>query len=291
LYTIHGLPLMTVRGIWRRVLEQAERTSCTLASRVYTVSLSLGSVIAEMRLCCAEKLHMLGDGSCAGVDLEKFEATPERRQRAFALRAEYKIPLDAFLLTLVGRIAHDKGVSVLASAWPELARQFPKLHLLIAGQEDESDPVSPTVLQQFRRDERVHFTAGWASDMPAVYAATDLVVLPSFREGLSQVALEAGAMGIPIVSTRIPGLINSVQEGITGLLVPAGETQPLIDAIRRLLEDPALRAALGVAGRQFIRERFSDKRVNQLWVSEYRMLASGSLSKVMTHWARPETSR
>jgi glycosyltransferase involved in cell wall biosynthesis len=79
-------------------------------------------------------------------------------------------------------------------------------------------------------------------------------------------------MGVPMVSTRVPGVVNSVQDGVTGLLVPAGEAEPLAEAVRRLIENPALRAALGAAARQHISSRFSEQRVNQLWISEYRNL-------------------
>ena len=290
-YTIHGLPLMTRRGIWRRVLEAAERTSCGLATRVYTVSPSLQQVVAELKLCPAEKLGTIGDGSCAGIDIERFSLSIAASERAVALRKDLGIPENAQVLSFMGRIARDKGVAILAAAWEDLSREFPKAHLVVAGIEDSSDPVPAAVLQELRAHDRVHFTAGWVRDMPALYAATDIVVLPTFREGLSQVALEAGAMGVPIVSTRIPGLVNSVQDGVTGLLVSAGEVAPFADAVRRLLNDAALQRALGSAAREYVAGRFSEQRVNQLWISEYRKLVSRSLPRIVNRLAHIETPR
>jgi glycosyltransferase involved in cell wall biosynthesis len=291
LYTIHGLPLMTRKGVWRRVLALAERTSCGLATRVYSVSPSLETVATEMSLCRADKVSTIGDGSCAGIDVERFRSSDDVRKRAAALRLACGIPEDALVLSFVGRIARDKGIAILASAWSRLAGQFPHVHLLLAGVEDSSDRVPESALRELRNHDRVHFTDDWVADMPALYAATDIVVLPTFREGLPQVALEAGAMGVPIVSTRVPGVVNSVQDGVTGLLVPAGESAPLADAVRRLIEDATLRAALGSAACDYVRAHFSEQRVNQLWISEYRKLVSQALPGFVNRLTHVETSR
>jgi glycosyltransferase involved in cell wall biosynthesis len=279
LYTIHGLPLLTRQGKWRRVLEMAERASCALATQTYAVSRSLEDLVVEMKLCPAQKLSTLGDGSCAGIDLERFDASADWTERALALRRGCGIPDDALVLSFVGRVARDKGIAILASAWPELARQSPHLHLMIVGEEDLSDPVPASILEDLRRQERVHFNGRWTEDVPAVYAATGISVLPTLREGLSQVALESGAMGVPIVATRIPGIVNSVQDGVTGLLVPAGETAPFVEAVLRLVNNPSLRSKLGAAACQHIRSRFSEQRVNQLWISEYRKLIGPSFPR------------
>jgi len=290
LYTIHGLPLMTRRGMWRRVLAFAERTSCTLATQVYSVSPSLEIVATEMNLCRADKVSTLGDGSCAGIDVERFRSSDDVRKRAMALRLSCGVPQDALLLSFVGRIARDKGIAILASAWSRLV-EFPHVHLLLAGIEDASDRVPEADLRKLRNHDHVHFTGDWLEDMPALYAATDIVVLPTFREGLPQVALEAAAMGVPIVSTRVPGVVNSIQDGVTGLLVPAGESAPFADAVERLIDDAALRTALGSAAAEFVRARFSEQRVNQLWISEYRELVSRSLRGFVNRLTHIETPR
>ena len=291
LYTIHGLPLLTRQGKMRRVLEFAERASCALATKAYSVSPSLEKLVVEMGLCSAEKLSTLGDGSCAGIDLERFNPTADWTERAAAVRRTYGIPKRALLLSFVGRIARDKGIAVLASAWEELARKCPRLHLLLAGGEDSSDPVPEPILNQLRNHKRVHFTGHWAGDVPSIYAATGITVLPTFREGLSQVALESAAMGVPIVSTRIPGVVNSVLDGVTGLLVPAGETKPFVEAVLRLVHSPALRATLGNAAREHVRTRFSEERLNQLWISEYHEQIRRSLPEFVDRAAQVENPR
>jgi glycosyltransferase involved in cell wall biosynthesis len=278
LYTIHGLPLLTRKGTWRRLLELAERASCALATQVHAVSPSLAELVVAMKLCPAGKLSTLGDGSCAGIDLERFNPEGDWRERATAARRSCGIPEDALVLSFIGRVARDKGIAILAAAWQQLAHS-PNLHLWIVGEEDSSDPVPAPILAELRKHERVHFDGRWASDVAVVYAASDIIALPTFREGLSQVALEAGAMGVPIVSTRIPGVINSVQDGVTGLLVPPGVSEPFVEAVQRLVDDPGLRTTLGEAARRHVSARFSEQRVNQLWISEYRNLTRESLDR------------
>jgi glycosyltransferase involved in cell wall biosynthesis len=274
LYTIHGLPLLTRTG-WRRAsLKFPERISCALSTRTYCVSPSVAGVVREMKLCSPRKLFTPGDGSCSGVDLDHFDPAVDALSRRESFRRAHGIPFDAFMLCYIGRVAKDKGIEILASAWTTLAPRFPHLHLVLCGTLDHTDPVSEPVMQALRNDTRVHLTEKWftSEDMPAVYAATDLCVLPTYREGLPQVAIECGAMQVPIVGTRIPGMVSAVQDGVTALLVPPGEPAPLAEAIARLLQDEPLRRQLGEAGREFVQARFSEHRVNHLYIEEYRSL-------------------
>ncbi len=110
--------------------------------------------------------------------------------------------------------------------------------------------------------------------MPSIYAAMEVCILPSYREGLPTVALESSAMRIPIVATRIPGCIDAVVDGVTGILVEPYDPASLAAALRRLLRDSDLRLRMGKAGRRFVQERFSEGAVSELLLREYRSLLS-----------------
>ena len=288
LYTVHGLPLLTRTGKWRKVLEAAERASAALASKVYSVSASVRDLAVELKLCPSSKIELLGDGSCAGVNLTRFNPAMHRNSGR-AAREKFGIPSEALLLTFVGRLARDKGIEILSESWPLLARQFPKMHLLLAGPPDQTDPVAESALASLKTHPRVHMPGAQPSGQtPAIYAATDIFVLPTFREGLSQVALETGAMGVPIVSCRVSGL-DAVQDGVTGLLVPPRDPHALAEAIAKLAADSELRATVGRAAMSHIQARYSDQRVNQLWMDEYRKLVDESLPKVAAIASRMES--
>ncbi len=270
LYTVHGLPLLTRTGLWRSVLEAAERTSAALSTRTYCVSRSVRREVIALKLCPENKVFTLGAGSCAGIDLHRFQPITERT----AARTALGIPADAILATFIGRLAKDKGIGVLADAWPEVTRRHPNMHLLLAGEDDPTDPVPPEALARLRQEPTVKMVGSIRSaDIPAIYAASDICVLPTFREGLSQVSLEAAAMGVPIVASQVPGL-DAVLHGVTGLLVPPLEPLLLADAIVKLAADPALRREMGLAGIHHVRTNFSEQRLNSLWMAEYQRLAS-----------------
>jgi glycosyltransferase involved in cell wall biosynthesis len=97
--------------------------------------------------------------------------------------------------------------------------------------------------------------------MPAVYRILDLLVLPTYREGFGAALLEASAMELPVVATRIPGCVDAVREGETGLLVPARDAEALTAAIRRYLDDADLRRRHGAAGRRRARQDFDPAQV------------------------------
>ena len=279
LYTIHGLPLETRTGLWRRILEAAERASAALSTRSYAVSPSLRKVAIGLKLCPASKLSTLGAGSCAGVDLDRFNPVDRHIQRPL-IRQSLSVPDHALLLSFVGRLSRDKGLGVLAQAWPEIARQLPEAHLLLAGDPDPTDPLPAVTFSDLCAHPRVHFTGAIAANrVPAHYAATDIFVLPTFREGLSQVSLEAGAMGVPIVATRVTGL-DPVIDGVTGVLVPAGQSAPLADAIVALARNPSLRGQMSRAAQASIATNFSAQQVNQIWMDEYRQLVQESLPEL-----------
>jgi glycosyltransferase involved in cell wall biosynthesis len=277
LYSVHGLPLLTRTGKLRTILESAEKLSAWLSTKTYAVSPSLRDLMLELKLCPADKVGVPGDGSCSGIDTEFFRAVPNDPRRA-QVRSELGIPQDAVVGVFVGRLAKDKGIAVLADAWPAVSAQVPNLHLILGGELDETDPVPADKLAVLQNDPRVR-CLGYVekSTVPGLFAAADFGLLPTFREGLGQVALECGAMGKPMLSTDVPGVVSAVQNGLTGILVPAGQVRPLAEAMLQLATDAALRAQLGQAAEEFVRARFSEHRVNALWMEEYRRLVQESM--------------
>jgi glycosyltransferase involved in cell wall biosynthesis len=272
LYHIRGLPFQTATGFKRRLLRWSERVSCLLAHEVLCVSHSLREVAVAERICPAGKVNVLCAGSGNGVDARgRFNPArvgPRTRQ---AIRQRYQIPDDALVIGFVGRIVRDKGLVELAAAWECLRAERPDLHLLLVGPFEPQDPVPSEVETQLRRDDRVHL-AGEVSDTPALYAAMDMVTLPTYREGFPNVPLEAAAMELPVVATRVAGCIDAVVDGITGTLVPPRDAAALAVALRKYASDPALRRRQGMAGRERALRDFAPELIWQALYQEYDRL-------------------
>lgn len=269
-YHLRGLPFVTAAGPRRRLLRATERVSCALAHRVLAVSHSIRTIAVDEGICREDKIKVLLGGSGNGVDATgRFvPAAPAVRAEA---RAELAIPPDAAVVGFVGRLVRDKGVVELAEAWLRLREGAPGLHLLLVGPAEREDAVPVEVLAALRADPRVHLT-GHARDTPRLYAAMDVVALPTYREGFPNVALEAAAMGLPIVATSVPGCTDAVRDGVTGTLVPARDAGALAGALRRYLEDPALRDRHGQAGRQRVLAEFRREAIWEGIAAEYQGL-------------------
>lgn len=272
IYHIRGLPFMTAGGARRTLLRSTERVACALAQRVLCVSHSLRQVAVEEGVCPPAKVGVLLAGSGNGVDaigtFDPARRDPGERARA---RAEHGIPADAVVIGFVGRIVRDKGVVELECAWRSLRARHPGLHLLMVGPFEEQDPLPPAVEESLRADPRVHLCGMRPSAAPW-YPAMDVVALPTYREGFPNVLLEAGAMGLPVVATRIPGCVDAVREGETGTLVPARDAAALEAGLERYLADPALRARHGAQARARILTDFDQRRLWAALRDEYLRL-------------------
>ncbi|MCM2333369.1 MAG: glycosyltransferase family 4 protein [Anaeromyxobacteraceae bacterium] len=276
-YHCHGLRYETSRGLLRAVLWGAERTACALATRVLAVSGSLADALVARGLCAEEKLEVLHRGSVSGVDAQgRFVPAPPEARRA--ARRRLGLPEDARVLGFVGRVVRDKGVPVLWEAWRALREALPDLHWVLVGPVEAGDPVTPEVLAAMRADPRVHLL-GQDEDTPPLLAAMDVVALPSWREGFGLVVAEAGAMGLPVVATRVTGIVDAVADGEAGALVPPGDAAALAAALRRYLEDPALSARHGAAGRARVLRDFEPAALEQALLERYERWSGGPAAR------------
>ncbi|WP_276522370.1 glycosyltransferase family 4 protein [Kallotenue papyrolyticum] len=272
IYHIHGLPLMTASGHKRWLLRWSEKISCWLAQQVLCVSHSIRDVAIAETLCPAAKIKVLLGGSINGVDAQgRFSPASMDAPARRAARESLGIPHDALVIGFIGRVVRDKGVEELVAAWRLIRDQFPTLHLIVAGPFEPYDPVSPEAEATLRRDPRIHLT-GWVDDTLSIHASIDILALPTYREGFPVVPLEAAAMAVPVVATRIPGCIDAVQDGVTGTLVPVGDVAALAEAIRSYILDPDLRRQHGRAGRERVLREFQQEAIWEATLQEYLRL-------------------
>ena len=265
-YTLHGLRFETASGLKRRILIYAERLACRFAHRVVCVSHSVREKAIAFGLTNRERTLVLGSGSCNGVDASRFAPNPKLIQRAAALRRQLGIPERAPVILFVGRLTRDKGIPELMEAFLQLDKQFPEVRLLLAGCFEKEDPLPADIRRRLARHPHIIF-AGPVQDTPSFYAAADIVVLPSHREGLPTVVLEAQAAGRPVVGAQATGIVDVVTDGETGLLFPVGDVAALTRALARLVTDKDLAGKLERAGQEQVNREFQQVRI---WDSLYR---------------------
>jgi len=205
----------------------------------------LRSMVAAGAVCAERAVLIRG----AGVDVREFVPAP---------RAAGGAPV----VTLVARMLYDKGIGEFVQAARLLRGQGVQARLRLVGGLDRVNPscVARAVLEQWTREGVVEWL-GHREDMAGVWHESDIACLPSYREGLPKSLLEAMACGLPVVTTDVPGCRETVRDGDNGLLVPARDAAALAAALRRLIEEPALRARMGLRGRERAVREFSDEVV------------------------------
>lgn len=210
-------------------------------------------------VCRQAYFHALGLGVSAGhlscetngVDTQRFR--PRAREPG-GLREALGIPADAPLVGFVGRLSPEKGPSVFVRSVLLLHGRVPDAHFVMVG-EGPLEAELRELAARFGLQQRLHFAGLWR-DMPAVYAALDLVVSSSNSEAMPLALMEAMASGLPVVATRVGGVPDLVEHGETGWLVGPGEFDDIAGRCAGLLADAPLRRRMGERARQRAVERF-----------------------------------
>lgn len=272
LHTFTGQPWVHLRGFKRKVVRGCDRLVGLLNTMCYADSPSQRDFLVAEGLLTPSSLRVLGCGSLAGVDIDRFSMGNFPIERCDLFRDVLGIPLKAPVILFVGRITAEKGVREMLAAYGRLKTAGSKAHLIVVGEFDDEGGL-PGII---RREELAVFedvhVVGYTSSPESYMAIADVLCLPSYREGFGTVVIEAAAMGLPTVGAKIYGLTDAVIEGVSGLLVPPFDVAALEAALHRLLIDEDLRKTMGRAARHRALELFDCKIVNALLVDEYSSL-------------------
>jgi len=178
-------------------------------------------------------------------------------------------------VVLAARMLWDKGVDEFVHAARLLKSEKRNLQFVLAGNPDPGNPafISEKTLLEWQASGLVEWL-GHVEDMPAVFAGADIVVLPSYREGLPKSLIEAAACARPLITTDVPGCREVVTDGVDGLLVPARDAISLARAIARLQDDPALARRLGQAARAKALAKFDERVVIARTLAVYDEVAA-----------------
>jgi glycosyltransferase involved in cell wall biosynthesis len=185
-----------------------------------------------------------------GIDLDRYD----HQEPCCTLRDEYGMEPGSQIVGVVARLEPEKGHQTLLDAWPLVLRDVPDAYLLIVGEGSRRD-ILEGLTSANRVAHRVVFT-GRRDDVPAVTAALDVAVLPSYREAQGLSILEAMALSRPVVASDVGGIPEMIEDGVTGLLVPHDQPEALAAAIVKLLTNHGLADTIARAGHDLVRDRF-----------------------------------
>ena len=270
--TVHGLYALPDDPLAKRaVVYGLERIAVTCSDAELVQNPEDVETLRSLRVP-GRKLHLLGNG----VDLTRFDPARVDPARVAELRRSFGAGPDDVVCGVVGRLVWEKGYREVFAAAAELRRTAPNVRVVVVGPTDEAkgDAVGPEDLARAEAEGGITFL-GMRDDVDELYAAMDVYLLASHREGWPRSAMEAAAMRLPMVVTDIRGCRQVVDDGTTGFLVPVRDAGALARAVATLASDPSLRADMGAAARRKAEREFDDRRVVDITLDVYaRLLGS-----------------
>jgi glycosyltransferase involved in cell wall biosynthesis len=269
-HTFTGQVWVTQHGIKRRLLKLMDCIISMMATDILVDSWSQRQFLIKENVVSHAKSKVLANGSISGVDINRFTPSEDLRKR---VRQDLEIEDSDKVFLFLGRLNKDKGVIDLAYAFSLISAKRPDTRLLIIGP-DEDGMLKKISEVCSNCSSRVHFI-DFTSEPNKFMAAADIFCLPSYREGFGSVIIEAASSGIPAIGSRIYGISDAIEDGVTGMLFEAGNSNDLARKMLEMLENINLRLQMGINARKRAIKLFKSDIVSQSLVSYYETLLSG----------------
>jgi glycosyltransferase involved in cell wall biosynthesis len=274
--TVHGLYALPDDPWAKRAAVYAlERAASTCSDAELLVSVEDIEVLRRLRVP-EHKLHLLGNG----VDLTRYAPDRVSPRRVAELRRSFGAEPGDIVCGVVGRLVWEKGYREVFEAAARLRSRAPRVRVVVVGPEDpeKDDAIGADDIARAEREGAVRFL-GMRNDVDELYAAMDVYVLASHREGFPRSAMEAAATGLPLVVSDVRGSRQIVDDGITGTVVAIGDAIALADAVAAIAEDETAREAMGRAARARAEREFDERAVIERTLGVYQRLMSTRVAK------------
>ena len=269
LHTFTGQPWATNSSIKGVLSKISDRIICMFATHTYADSPSQREFILQHKICDPLKISVIGRGSLAGVNLERFSKSSDTDELA-TVRENYGFSKSDFVFVYVGRITPEKGVTELLEAFSKLNVDYPDTKLLLVGPVDQNSG-SGEKFHEVTSYASKHVVFTGFSPKPELFLSLSSVLcLPSYREGFGTVVLEAAAMGLPAIGSNIYGLKDAIIDGETGLLIPPRSAKELYKAMKFMRANKTLVSEMGLRAKQRCEMFFDDNLMSDLTLEEYK---------------------
>lgn len=269
IHTVAGLPLMETTGLKRKILEIVEYFTCWCATAVYPVSFILQKIIITNKYCHPKKLKVIGNGSSNGINVSFYSPYEGLESKVNEIRSTYNLNDSHFVFIFIGRLVRDKGIIELISAFSELKKKYANVRLILVGPfEQDLDALPQHIIDEIQNDSYI-FLAGYQDEVRPYLASSNVLVLPSYREGFPNVPMQAACFNLPSIVTNINGCNEIIEQGKNGLIVEPKDAEDLKNAMERLITDKALYDNCKQHAREMVVSRFDQKQIWKLLLNEY----------------------
>jgi len=273
LYSQWGIRYVGFDGISRQFFKLLERWCCRCSTIIEPDGLNNLEFAINEGLFPKGKARVIWNGSSCGVNLERFDIT---KKDVWRTEYRYKASYEAHHLVIgfVGSIRRDKGCNELIAACRSFFSDMPEARLILVGDKHFYDTIDRNLRDWVATTTQVIYIPP-NSEIPQYMACLDIFSLPSYREGLPMVVIEAEAMGVPVVVSDVPGTIDAMRHEETGLVVPVKNVEALAEALQTLVRDKPKRMSFGIAAAAFARDNFDQKEFIRLVLEDKEKLLSG----------------
>ncbi len=266
-YHCMGFRYLGFHGLSRFIFKVLEKLTCYLSTNIECVSKSNLEWGIRDKLFSKQKATVIFNGSTGGVDLNKFNNAYKENWKK-EIRCKHHLNDNDFVYGFVGRITRDKGINELLEAFLSIENGA---KLLMVGEYEDNNNLDCKLLEQAEINKNIIW-AGKSNLVEKYYAAMDVLILPSYREGFGNVVIESEAMGTPVIVSEIPGPTDASEQNRTALWVKPKNSESLKQAMKYIMINPEKRKEMGNYCVKFVRNNFDEKLLNEEILKRKRKL-------------------
>lgn len=286
MHTFTGLIFPTKTGSMQKLLIKMDQLLCWAATNIYPEGNGVKNDLINYNIT-SKPLKIVANGNVNGINLEYFSINSFSEKQQNQLKKELNISDNDFVFVFVGRLVGDKGINELVQAFKQIsvssslsrtANQKQIKLLLVGPLETELDPLKAETLSEIKTNPNI-ISVGFQKDVRPYFAISNALVFPSYREGFPNVVMQAGAMGLPSIVSNINGCNEIIVEGENGTIIPEKNTDAILYAMQKLIEDKAYYNQLQEKARPMIQARYEQQVVWNALLKEYQRLLGEVKSK------------